>query len=135
MCGGIAKKGWLRCDDCIIKTRNENYTKLPYKEWDGKEPVCLYDDDKFFFDEESLTDYLYDNELNGSDVMLVLCKPVMYQPIDSEIIAGDAHEDWEPSKELEDRMKQFNEFLKALPPHSWEPGKIRTSCDYTYTPE
>jgi hypothetical protein len=134
-CGGIAPKGWIRCEECRRKKANEDYLKLPYKEWDGNEPICLYDDDRFFFSEEELIDYLYDHELNGSDVQLVLCQPMMYQPIDSETVAGDSHEDWEPSKELEDRIKQFNEFLKTLPPHSWEPGKIRISYEYEYKPE
>jgi hypothetical protein len=134
-CGGIAPKGWIRCETCQKKTANENYSKLPHEEWDRDAPICLYDGDKYFFSEEELIDFLYDHELNGSDVQLVLCQPMNYQPIDGETVAGDAHEDWEPSKELEDRMKQFNEFLKTLPPHSWEPGKIRTSYDYTYKPE
>lgn len=134
-CGGVAKKGWVRCEDCQRKTANEDYSKLPYKEWDGDEPICLYNDDRYFFSEDELMDYLYDHELNGSDVQLVLCQPMHYQPIDSETIAGDSHEDWEPSKQLEEKIKEFNAYLATLSPHSWMPGKIRTSCEYTYTPE
>lgn len=133
-CGSIAPRGWVRCEECQKKTANENYSKLPYKEWDRDSPICLHDGDRYFFSEEELIDFLYDHELNGSDVRLVLCRPMRYQPIDGETIAGDAHEDWEPSKALEEKINQFNEFLKTLPPHSWEPDKIRTSYDYTFNP-
>lgn len=133
-CGGIAPKGWIRCEECRRKSANENYLKLPYKEWDGDAPICLYDDDRYFFSEDELIDYLYDHELNGSDIQLVLCKGMPYQQIDGETVAGDSHEDWEPSKELEEKIKEFNTYLATLPPHSWMPGKIRTSFDFTYNP-
>lgn len=134
-CGGIAERTYIRCEDCRKKFSDDLYEKMPYKEWDGKEPICLYDGDEFFFDEESLIDYLYDNELNGDDVQLVLCQPVNYQPIDGETIAGDSHEDWEPSDELAKKINEFNDYLATLPPHSYTAGKTRTSYEYTYKPE
>ena|SRR5688572_22693209 len=134
-CGGVAEKSYIRCENCRIKAANELYEKMPYREWNGKDPICLYDGEEFFFDEDSLIEYLYDNELNGSDVQLVLCQPMTYALIDGETIAGDSHEDWEPSKELAAKINEFNEFLKTLPPHSWVPGKMRTSYEYTYEPE
>ena|ERR1700760_225989 len=134
-CGGIARNGLIRCEDCGRKHADKVYKKLPYKEWDYKTPVCLYDVDEYFFDENSLIDYLYDNGLNGGDVQLVLCKPMMYRPIGVETIASDAHEEWRPPKELEERIDQFNDFLTTLPPHSWEPDNIRTSYEYEYKPE
>lgn len=134
-CGGITEKTWIRCEVCRNKFSNEVYLKYPYKEWDGKEPICLRDGDEFFFDEESLIDYLYDNELNGSDVQLVICIPLGYDLIDSETIAGDSHEDWEPSDELAAKIDEFNKYLATLPPHSWTAGKTRTSYEYTYKPE
>lgn len=129
-CGGIAPRGWIRCEDCQRKTAGENYLKLPYKEWDCDAPICLYDDDRYFFSEDDLINYLYDHKLNGSDVQLVFCEPVKYRSIGTEDIAPDSHEDWEPSKALEEKIKEFNGFLKTLSPHSWMPGKIRTSYDF-----
>jgi hypothetical protein len=134
-CGGIYEKIYVRCQDCRKKAADDAYRKLQYKEWDMDTPICLYDDDRYFFSEDELIDYLYDHELNGSDVSLVLCQPMLYQPIDSETVAGDSHEDWEPSKELCEMINKFNLFLKTLPPHSWMPGKIRTSYEYNHNSE
>lgn len=134
-CGGMVEKGWTICETCRHKSAQERYLKLPYKDWDGKVPICLYDGDEYFWDEEKLLDYLYDHELNGSEVQLVFCDPVNYQSIDTETVAGDSHEDWEPSKELEEKIAEFNKYLATLPAHSWFPGKVRTSYDYTYKPD
>lgn len=131
-CGGIAERSYTRCEKCRNKTSYENYLKLPFKEWDMNEPICLYDGEEFFWDEQSLIDYLEENKLNGSDVRLVLCDPIHYQPIDCETVAGDAHEDWEPCAELEQKINDFNKFLETLPPHSWYGGKIRTSYEYDF---
>lgn len=134
-CGGIAPKGWIRCDYCSKRIADETYLKLQYKEWDGKEPICLYDGEKYFWDESDLIDYLYDNELNGDDVQLVFCVPITYEHIDGETIASESHEEWEPSKELSDKINEFNKYLSSLPPHSWTTGKTRTSYEYTYVNE
>jgi len=64
---------------------------------------------------------------------LLFCEPMGYSSIDSETVAGDSHEDWEPSDELEQKIKEFNDYLSTLSPHSWQPGKVRTS--YKLLPE
>lgn len=125
-CGGLAKRGWLRCENCIRKSERERYLALPYKEWDGIAPVCTWDGDTYFFNLDELIDYMTERDSMES-IDLLFCDPVHYSSIDFETIAGEAHEDWEPEEELCKKVDEFNAYLKTLPPHSYCPGKVRTS--------
>lgn len=123
-CGNKMEKGWTKCSECRRKSSIERYNARPFKEWDGKEPICTWDGDTYFFDEESLIDYMEENEEDTID--LLICDPVNFRQIDLDTIADDTHEDWEPEKELCDKIDEFNAYLKTLPPHSWMAGKVRT---------
>lgn len=124
-CGNIREKHYTICPACRQKSANDRYNKLPYKEWDMVEPVVLRNGDQYFFSVEELEYYMDDNEMN--DVELLICEPVHYSQITDENVADDSHENYTPPKELEQKIKEFNDFLKTLPPHSWRPGKVRTS--------
>lgn len=124
-CGNVRSKSYTICDTCRAKADRERFLKLPYKVWDGKEYVYDPASDKFFWNEDDLRDHMIDEDLK--DIELLICDPIRYQPIDCETVAGDAHEDWEPEYELEEKIKEFNAFLSTLKPHSFIPGKVRTS--------
>jgi len=133
-CGNLFKKEWAYtvCEKCVSKKAYERFLKLEYKEWDGVEYVCEFDGDEFFWDLESLQEYMCENELDEID--LYICSPIHYNTIDLETVADEAHEDWEPSIELEQKIKEFNDFIRTLKPHSWSGiSKIRTS--YKLPPE
>ncbi|MGN6417777.1 MAG: hypothetical protein ACTHMC_09815 [Pseudobacter sp.] len=134
-CGNPTEKGWLKCESCRHKASAERYQKLEFQEWDGITPLCIYGDDQYFFNEDELEDFLYEREMNGTDICLVLCVPVRYGEVRYECFADDTHEDWEPTPELTQKLNEFNQYLRSLPCHSWTAGKIRTSYEYTYVPE
>lgn len=124
-CGNIMTKSWTKCESCRHKSAVERYNKLPFEEWDGVKPVVTWDGDEYFFDIETLNDYMSDNEMEEID--LLICDPIGYSTIDTETIAPDCHEDWDAPNEMIEKIKSFNDYLKSLPPHSYEPGKIRTN--------
>lgn len=124
-CGGIRPKSYTICENCIAKKKRERYNALPFEEWDLIKPVVDWDGDEYFFDIDTLNDYMYDNEIE--EIELLVCEPIHYRTIDSGTVADDSYDEWEPTKDLEDKIEEFNKFLKTLPPHSWRPGKIRTS--------
>lgn len=137
-CGNIMKKNWLKCDECRRKDAVERYNKLPQKEYDPKDVVCTWDGDKYFFSEDEIIEHIeeYNDDFPDdriTEIKLLVCVPIYYRRIDSEDIASDSHEDWEPDDELEQKIKEFNDYLKTLPPHSWTPGKIRTTYDIAET--
>jgi hypothetical protein len=126
-CGGKMEKGYTKCPKCRHKSAVERYNALPFKEWDGKDPICTWDGDKYFFNENDLIEYMeYDEDEPMTKIDLLICDPVNFRHIDLETVAGDTHEDWEPDKELCDKIDEFNAYLKTLHPHSWMPGKVRT---------
>lgn len=129
-CGAKIKVGYSRCEDCRQKVDLEKWAALPYVAWDGKAPICTYDGEHYFFTEGDLIDYLDENKLNGSDVMLVLCESIGYSEIDYSCWGDEAHEDWEPPKELVEAVEKLNALLRELPPHTYTAGKIRTSYSH-----
>lgn len=125
-CGEIMGKSYTRCEKCRHKLDVERYNALKFKEWDYVEPVCTWGGDTYFFDIETLEEFMLENE--QWEIDLIICDPVHYRHIDSEdVVKGESHEDWEPPAELEKKIEKFNDYLRTLPPHSWMPGKIRTS--------
>jgi hypothetical protein len=125
-CGNIMKKGWTKCESCRNKLARERYLKYPYEEWQG-EPVFEAFGSEYFFNEEDLIDYMTQDEDDIiEEIELLKCDPIYYSPIETETIAPDS-DDFEPDEELKNKMNEFNEYLKTLPPHSWTSGKIRTS--------
>lgn len=126
-CGEIVSKSYVRCEKCRHKQSRERYLKLPFKEWDGKEPVCDRDGDTYFFDIDTLNDYMYEHELEVID--LLFCGEIGYREIRIDDIADDVHEDWEPSEELCEKVEALNKYLRSLPCHSYTPGKIRTTYE------
>ncbi len=128
-CGNITEKHYIRCESCRGKASRENYKNYPFQEWDYKTPLCLHNDDRFFFDADSIEDYLADQECEPKDLMLVICEPnYLYQ------LNLDYWEDIFPSDDdgieshpiLYEMVKEFNAKIQKMKPVSWEHGKIRT---------
>lgn len=128
-CGNLIKRGWTKCDECTHKAAAERFNKLPFREWDRKEPICTWDGDRYFFSEDDLISYMEDD---GDDMMseidLIICQPNMWQQIDYDYWSDGfaENDDGDLPKELEDKMKEINEVIKRLPPQSYSPGKMRT---------
>lgn len=63
------------CADCHEKSRVERFKSYELVEWDGEQPFAIFDTDEYFFDLDSFTDYLTDNDLNADELNLVVCEP------------------------------------------------------------
>ena len=134
-CGNYTEKHWTHCEDCRTKNADERWNALPYQKWDGNTPICTWDGHHYFFNEEDLIEWLYENEFNGTDIQLVFASPIRYSEINYDYWGDEAHENWEPPKNLVEAVEKVNDLLRELPPHSYTIGKIRTSYNYTYKPE
>ncbi len=128
-CGNVMGKGWTKCDECRHKAAVERFDKLPFREWDGKEPICTWDGDRYFFSEDDLISYMEDDEDNMlSEINLLICEPNHWRQLDYDYWSDGRPEndDGDLPKELEAALKNLNEVIKKLPPQSWSPGKVRT---------
>lgn len=124
-CGSVAPKGYTICNECRDKKDEERYRVLPYVEYNG-EPVFSRSGD-FFYDEDALMDYMYENDLEEVD--LYPTYESYYDEVDSDywsdIIPKDA-DDVHPK--LREAINTLNAIIKTLPPASYfEDNKKRTS--------
>lgn len=125
-CGEVMPKFRIRCDKCSAITRADEYKKKPYQEWDGKTPLYLYDDDKYFFDESDIEDYLEENELEPEDLQLVICTPNYLRTIDYDLWEDVLAEDQELPDWLIEKVEELNALIKTKGSISWSPGRYRT---------
>ncbi len=125
------------CARCAGKRSNENYLKKEFQEWDGETPLVIYNDDTYFWNQESIEEYIEENELESDELQLVICRPNHLHEI-----CEDYWEDGWPEnldsiadfdKVLDEKLKDINAYIKTLKPVSWSEGKYRT--EYKYEPE
>jgi hypothetical protein len=128
-CGNIYEKNSY-CDPCATKRSLENYCNKPFKVWDGTTPLCTWDNDTYLFDIESIEEYLEENELEPSDLQLMICEENNISNIDESYWEDIMPENWDSmadgNKEFVQKLKEFNEFINMQPPFSWREGNHRT---------
>lgn len=129
--GHIHRKGY--CRFCREEETPERYKALKFKEWDGKTPLILFDDEKFFWDEGDIEDYMVDNDIeNAADLMLVICEPQYLSEIEESWFEDVLPEDWvikDVDKEVAQKLEELNQAIRKSKPASWTEGKYRTKID------
>ncbi len=132
-CGSLMKKNYSKCEACRHKADIERYMALPYREWDGKEPVCTRDGDKYFFSEEALIDYMEDQDEPIDHIHLLICEPNHWSQIESEYWSDNMPEDsdGELPDEMQSALDRLNSIIAKQKPQSYSPGKIRTEYSRT----
>lgn len=127
-CGEINKRGDY-CRPCYAKKSTEKYMKMPFMEWDEKDCVVIFQDDRFFNDKDEVLEYCEDNDIKPEDLMLVICEPNRLSTIDSshwaDIMPDDG--DGELPQAVEDAITALNNVLEKQPPISWSAGIYRTT--------
>lgn len=126
-CGNTYEKKSY-CSPCADKRSRENYFKKPFMEWDGEVPVCY--DDTFFFDIDSIEEYLEENELEPEDLRLVICKPNHFWEISEDYWSDIFPENWDSiadgNKKFSEKLEEFNKFIREQPAFSWGESHYRT---------
>lgn len=117
-----------QCVDCGIAKETEIFLSLELVEWTG-EPLYLFGStDQYFFSEEDIDDYCDGEDLVKSELRLVICRGTTFAELDFDWITSDGelvHEDWEPSKEIEDKLREFNDFITAQSTNTYFPTDKR----------
>jgi len=114
---------------------------MPFQAWDGKTPLVLFNDDKFFFSEDDIESYLEDinydienknNHKTVKDLELIIASPNYLHEIDfndiwCDIFPEDQYIDDVGDKELISAINLLNEVIRHHKPVSWGEGKFRTA--------
>lgn len=134
-CGNLMNKYNSKCYNCLNVDRKEEnekkYIRKPFQEWDGETPLCLYNDDKFFFSEDEVFDYLVENNLTQGEIQLCICSPnnppqIDYYVFCEDIMPENVDDIRDLAPEIMKKIDELNEFIKTQKPISWTEGLFRT---------
>jgi hypothetical protein len=135
-CGNIYGKGRVRCDSCQAKVDTDKFLALPMEDWDGVDPVCLWSDDKFFFDECSLIDYMgdrvFDAKEMGEDtpvIEIVKCESRGLSEVSEDYWCDELPEDGEVPDDIAEALDNLNKVIKESTYKVWWAGKVRINMD------
>jgi len=127
-CGNLIEKGYNYCETCRKKDRDDIFQHFERIEWDGKTPICIFDDDQFFFDMDELEIWCEEHDCTPQDLQLVLCKPTYASPIDDDMYYDDLPEDMsleDVAPELASRINDLNNWIEEQKIIlSWTASKI-----------
>lgn len=143
-CGELMDKYRSKCRKCQSeewsKQSTLRYNKKPFQEWNGEDMLCIFDDDKFFSDVESIFDYLddfnhgndEDSLIKLEDLQLCICEPnspplVDYNVFCEELLPEDVDDISDLAPEIIKKVDELNEFIKTQKPISWSEGPFRTT--------
>jgi len=127
-CGKIMEKSYTKCRECIHKSNVERYNALPLREWDGNEPVCTWDGEKYFFSEDDLICYMEYQDEPVDRIELLICEPNEWSQIDTDYWSDMMPEDSDGDlpDEMQKALDNLNAIIAKQKPQSYSPGKIRT---------
>lgn len=110
------------CEKCRDERMDAKFAAMPRRDYDGS-PVVVFDSDTYFFDPESLADWMLDNDIKPENAQLVFCKPNYPRRIDpNEHFCDYLPEDGDVSAKLAAAFEALNEVIAAEPPMSWNEG-------------
>ncbi len=122
-CGNEYTKGWTCCESCRDTHKLERFNKLEKKVWDGETPICLFDSDEYFFDYDSLLEYVEEGDIELKNMRFQLCKPIPMNTLDKDYFLEGMHEDAELPCEIIHAITALNKLVMQASPISWEPEK------------
>ena len=95
----------------------------PVEKWDGETPCCVFDSDIYFFDEDSLLDYVAEHEPDA-ELRICKCKPMHLSFVNEDNWADDLPEDGELPDEVAAAVEALNKAISEAGPVSWWEDKI-----------
>jgi len=129
-----ATNGW--CETCRTERMDKKFAEMQVRDWAG-EPLVIYDGDTYFFDADSLRDYLIDSEDEPEDARLCICEPNMPREIDpADYFSDDLPEDGElHDDQLLAAFDLVNEMIRKSGPLSWSQGEYVARLDPAFLAE
>lgn len=134
-CGGRnTNKLYHICQACVTAARakreDDRWEKAEKVDWDGTYPVCTVDDDRVFFNEDDLTDWLAERLEDGAEgweLRLQLGEPSQpdhwdLQEAFDNYLPTPQYGDAEPPGGWEEVEKHVNNWLKTAGPWCYYPS-------------
>ena len=120
------------CRKCSERKSLEKFNNLKEKEWDEETPLCIYNDDTFFFDYDGISCFAEDNNLKIEDLQLVICEPCIAKEIDfDDYYYDDLPQDMNLGEVNSSFKEKFDELNKYISDNkiilSWWQGSYRVA--------
>ena len=129
-CGAETERHRLACDACMEKKAHARFLKMEERVWDGKTPICLYNDDTYFWDADDLDSYCDANDVKPEDLSLVHCFPVFARPVSLDHWSDDLPEDGELPAEIEEALNALNRAItRCATPIAWQADDVRVKLE------
>lgn len=127
-CGELTEKTFTKCSKCREIAKIQRHNNRKFQEWDGKEMVYSDKFQRFFYDADEIETFCEEEEIEPSELRLLLCVPQHFRQVDedywSEVLPEDS--DGELPNKLKEALIAFNEVVASLPPASYYPSEVRT---------
>lgn len=127
-CKGRAEKPYVCCKECLKKHDRERWLALPEVPWDGETPLCLFDDDHYFFSIEDLDDYLEENKMEIEDVQVVICEKADKPYFSITDFLCDYMPEDEDVDDADEIDKIVNDWIRDRVMETWEGSKTRPTA-------
>ena len=88
-CGNRMSKFYIRCDVCLAREREEKWLAKPEVAWDGEFPLGNWDGDDYWFDEDSLLEFIGDRDDGWNGLKLTDCSPERPPSFDMDDFLND----------------------------------------------
>jgi len=130
-CGSKMSKSYTKCTTCRSHASSARYIALPFQEWDGKTPLCIWGNDDFFWDSDDLWQYCEDNEVKSEDLELVLAHKGSISEVDIDSLndeyctEDESLSDFHP--EIAEKVEELNALIRKTEPKIWYGSRIRTT--------
>lgn len=119
-CQKETRKYYTLCEECSYAARLEVWKAVPSTSWDGSFPIMLWDDDRYFFDEEEFLDFIDDHEGGWDGVEIEACDPVVPRCFEvHDFLQDDLGEDSEVNGDWQAFDKMVNDWIKEHFPKTY----------------
>ena len=128
----VPKDGYIDCDTCRKKNDVARWTAYPEVPWNGETPLCLDDDDRYFFSPEELDLFIEEHDLKIEDLRLVICVADTKPRFDVLQLVEDYLGSEDIEVEEEERVaieKTVNDWVDDHLKQMWYPGKTRPTLE------
>ena len=124
----VKKHSYMYCQSCLDKRDLEKYLSFKEVDWDGESPLVAYNDDHYYFDEDSIREHAEEMDVKPWEMRLVICveesKPTfsMYDFLDDYLCEGQENDaNWDVMD------KHVNAWIQKNVPIVWIQSKQRVS--------
>jgi hypothetical protein len=130
-CEQRTTRGITHCCGCRSLRMSERWAKLPMVAWDGETPLSEWDNDRFFFSEDELLEYLWEraHDDKGNPYPdppeppeLVICKQRKRSFSMADHLSDDLAEDDETNFDEIDKV--VNDWIEKNVSLNWWPSNV-----------